>query len=261
MSDTSSHNTPTTTYIPQRAGDATGEATLPHSVSTARTSAATTTMGDIAIGDRLPGPNGSTCVTRAYEVHTPDTMWLMTFDNGEERRVSGNHLWYVESWADRRNHKNRVRRGHRLFKHISPQTVALLRRMAVATPGTLQPVTLSDMASWMEGEVPFSREMRYHLSRIAQSIGPVQHDVITVLDMYDSSVWDRSEHDLFDPSMVADQILMMALPAWSVLRRRCVIVGRVITTTQLSRDYSDVDLPTMKNPLSMSRYVERRLLS
>lgn len=76
-------------------------------------------VGDMREGDYVVGTEGLVPVTQLHPVHTPDSMFELANESGDIIRLSGDHLLYTVSEADRLSFKPHARRLLSYMKNSS----------------------------------------------------------------------------------------------------------------------------------------------
>jgi hypothetical protein len=206
-------------------------------------------IGDLEPGDIIRGLNGQPVKAQPFEEHIPDSMYELELvdDNCPEKtvtaRVSGNHLWYVESSFDRSYHAERRREGKRLLRQLTPEILAELRNVAMLEDPA--ETTLMDMVMVCELEEN-SRGIAV-LERIAQSLGPIIETKTTYVDYSTGEAIGNEKHVRgYDARQFAQQIL--SLHGIKADRKRWpLIVGRVMTTIDMLEIADMVTIPTMRS--------------
>lgn len=190
-------------------------------------------FGDLEEGDVLLGTADHTRVRTAFDPHLPEDMYELENEKGESIKVSGNHLWYIETEVDLSCHGVRLREGRAAFKGLLPETVALLEEMADDSVVDLEvEATMAEMftAAECDGLTPENRANA--LYRIGEAIGPITE---TIADSEEVGLGTRKIPG-YNGVVFAQQILALMKPR--KYKQWPVIVGRVITTRELA-EYVD----------------------
>lgn len=202
------------------------------------------TFKELQEGDLIPGTNGPTMVTKGYDTHIPDEMFRLSFedDNGELKTIdaSGNHLWYVESSIDKSMHSSRLRDGLKVLKYLHPSTIENLSDIALN--GSDHETGLIDMIELLKAHG--DERIKNLLIRVAESIGPVSEENTILEDLYSGEKMTSSNSRLYDASLFSQQVL--ALGNRKIRKRWPVIVGQVMTTSQLANLSFDINIPVVK---------------
>lgn len=196
-------------------------------------------FGDLQEGDVLIGSSGRTAVTEGFEAHVPESMYILETDSGIELEVSGNHLLYVVKASDRDLHRKRLADGKKLGRSLSKDSITALEELARATDG--KEGLIAEFEDFLE---PKSPELRAHLVRIAESLGPVSESQLYVDDL------GGTEEPLFlssiqnyDRSRFAQQLLSV-LNIGRARKLWPTIVGTVLTAEMLAAyDPEDIYIP------------------
>lgn len=188
-------------------------------------------FGDLQVGDEVPSPGDEwQKVAQAYAEHMPDSMYEIEA-NGTTMRVSGNHLFYVETDLDRQMHANRVKSAAKtLQKHLSAEGVAKFWEIATDDSGYEIEMLLSDIVNLARAKGNTAVESI--LARVAESIGPISEISIVHEDL-ETGVQGKSGMVCgYDGKRFTQQVL--SLRGERKARRQWpVIVGRVVTTIEM----------------------------
>lgn len=205
-------------------------------------------MGDLVAGDIVVGRDGQPVViTEAFEEHIPETMYELELEDGPGEttvvRVSGNHLWYVESSLDLQYHAQRRREGRRALAHLSQGQLDQLLEIANLDPdGDEVDTALIDMVTLCG--VEDSRPGIHALERIAESLGPVVENNTSMVDfLTGESVEDPTRVRGYDARQFAQQILSLHGDR-SHRRRWPLVAGRVMDTEHMVAIADTVTIPT-----------------
>lgn len=204
-------------------------------------------IGDIEEGDFVLGSNGPTKVTRAYSHHIPKTMYEIELDSGEIIKVSGNHLWYIETSEDLAFHKQRVKNARKAFSSLSPESLSLLEGLADESNSATMEIELDDFADcFMEK----SRDgFMDSLIRVFDSVGPVSENFYSDEDILTGEIEPVGIVRGYDGKRVAQQILALSQDKYR--KKYSVIKGRVVDTVTLEQMFDkNIEIPVSeyKNP-------------
>lgn len=200
-------------------------------------------IGEITEGDiLLTDDNEETVVKHAYEHHVPESMYQMTFANGETFKVSGNHLWYTVNSLDRSTHKERIRKAVRLSERMSGRKMSWLYKMADADEGIAPEVDLNFFLEVLE--VPYEdNELVWQVRRICESIGPVVMQKATMIDVDapDKNILsptDTPERPLYSAKMFAQQMIALVSTSLKLdYHKYELLKGKVRTTTEIAETH------------------------
>lgn len=199
----------------------------------------TKTFGELEPGDLIDSPDGIVEVGRVFDVHTPETMYEVVNENDETIKVSGNHLFYVESELDLASHHLRCKKGRRWVKTLPQETITLLEDWA--NDDDEIEIMLADFTDAIG--VGRESEEAGMVARIAESVGPVseinfQYD--NILEAEGSDLYQGSVISAYDRAAMSQQVL-------SFLRSKKypwkTIVGRVMETKKLAEMSGDYWIP------------------
>lgn len=151
-------------------------------------------------------------VVKLHEVHTPETMYKMSYENGQEFFVSGNHLHYAVTQLDRETYRSYCKEGRRLAKKAPKKVLDELE--AYATGGVREELSLAGFRSLLG--MNSVAEALPVLYRLSSSVGPV------------AELKSESTVPLYDAGRLSQQFL-----ALNGDKRWRVLEGRVYTTEQL----------------------------
>lgn len=211
-------------------------------------------FGDLEEGDFIVGSDGTPVqVKAAYEEHVPEKMYRLEFEDGKTIDASGNHLWYVESSLDKSLHRKRMKTWGRLFGELSPEDEEDL--LFIAEMEGPAETALSDMIEFMRAED--DTEKWRAVVRVAESIGPVMEETSSLEDLYSGERLSNTELRLYDGPRFAQQLL--ALSSKKHRSRWPVIVGRVLTTSDIANSALAIDLPDL-TPLGPAPKASRKSL-
>lgn len=199
-------------------------------------------FGDLEEGDIVMGPDGPVMVTRIHEKHIPEKMFEIELDtdDGKENsiKVSGSHLFYIVSSLDNEMHYSRIRKARKfLKKNLDKGSKDLLKEMAEDSPVRTE-VSISNICRIISSDLK-DNELHGHMFRIAESLGPIIEDTYSSEDFEDATV------PKYDGQLFSRQIL--ALAGIRPYSSKDVIVGRVVTAQEIFDDYSDIELPEVKD--------------
>lgn len=211
-------------------------------------------IGEITEDDiLLTNDNMETTVKNAYQHHIPESMYQMTFANGETFKVSGNHLWYTINSLDRSTHKERVRKAARLAKKMSGRKMSWLYKMADSDEGTAPEV---DLVFFLEVlEIPFDdRDLVWQVERICESIGPVAMQKAKMVDGDADSGETLTETDtpdrpLYSAKMFAQQMIALISVSLKLKNSKYELLkGKVRTTTGIAETHDlNHDFPSTRS--------------
>lgn len=196
-------------------------------------------FGELKEGDVLIGSSGRTTVVEGYDLHTPDSMYVLETASGIEIEVSGNHLLYVVTANDRDLHRGRLSEGKRLGKTI-PQD--LLRELeGFAEENSPKEALIADFEHFLGDR---GLDLRDVLIRVAESIGPVSESQLYIDDL-ESGIEPSYSVAIqnYNRSRFAQQLLSV-LNIGKSRKRWPTIVGTVMTAEMLlSYDPEDIYIP------------------
>lgn len=205
-------------------------------------------FGSLQEGDEIKGVDGHWHkIVADYPEHTPEEMFEVETDSGRTIKVSGNHLWYVETSLDRSLHPSRLKDSRRCFSNLDGEVVERLWEIALYE--TEVETTLSDMIELLQFKDDNSAVSC--LVRIAESIGPIAESNIVVEDLLDESESMTNKIPGYEARRFAQQILSLRNQKDGRPRGRTarslwpVIVGRVVKTSDIMQlsEFFDVYLP------------------
>lgn len=186
-------------------------------------------FGDLVPGDRIVSPGGDiTRVITGYKEHVPTTMYEVETDSGAVVKASGNHLWYIETSLDIEMHRNRRDIGRSLLSGLSSNTLTNLQTIAEYKDDVS--TSLIDMVILLSENG--NRQVESVLTRIAESLGPVEEENVHVrtLDTDEDEIVSTVRQ--YDARRFAQQIL--SLTGRRTYRKKYpLIVGRVVTTEEM----------------------------
>lgn len=200
---------------------------------------------ELVEGEFVTGSDGKpTMIVKAHDIHEPKEMFKLTFEDakGVHKTIeaSGNHLWYVETSLDRSMHSQRLRNGIKLLKYL-PKSV-ILDLHDVALNGSEYDTALIDMVELLKAhDNPAVINL---IVRVAESIGPVSEENTVMEDLATGASLTESLVRFYHASLFAQQLL--ALSDRKLRKRWPVIVGQVMTTSQLTRLSFDINIPEIK---------------
>lgn len=198
------------------------------------------TFGELKPGDMIEGVAGPVTVVRAYDEHLPETMYLVQTDEGVTMKVSGNHLWYVETEFDKALHRRRIRESRRKLRRTLTDSHVEFLKEVVERPadGPLE-ISLDDLISVLDSENDWF--LIDILVRTAESVGHVAEE--NFLDMTGKHKVTRSMR-IYDARVLCGQLL--ALYDRKYAKSNPVLRGRVMSTQQMFDLDIDYELPTIK---------------
>jgi hypothetical protein len=201
----------------------------------------TKTFAELKKGDMIFGSDGPTTIVTAYDAHLPETMFQLEMETGEIIKASGNHLWYIETDEDPSMVRARKVTGRRLLKNMPPKVEKELLTMANSKEK-------EDFGLWEFHEILYfieDAESRARiLNRIAASLGHVAEETITYEDIATGENLDGGTLKTYDGCRFAQQLLAISSRKWA--KHWPVIVGRVVTTTDLANFYPGAKLPVLE---------------
>lgn len=185
-------------------------------------------FGDLQPGDVIAGSDGQpTQVVSAYDVHVPQTMYRIEFEEGKVIEASGNHLWYVETSLARSLHRGRVKNASNLLKKVLVGKI-LEDALVIADMDEAAEMSLSDLTN-VFGDSP---EMVTVLSRVAASVGHVSEENTTHQDMFTEEVVSIHTLRQYDARRVMQQLLALAFRKYR--KKWPIVVGEVMTTEDMA---------------------------
>lgn len=201
------------------------------------------TMADLEPGDKILSDDGGLVeVARAYDIHVPETMYEITNDTGDTIRVSGNHLWYIESSLDIAMHPTRIKEAKSALKSVPNETLNLMRDFVQDSSCPEEEVSFADLSKLLGNSI----RMNNVIQRVLSSIGPVSENYYTDYEMgeeYDPIV-ESILVPQYNKKAVYEQLLALAARKKED-RDFGIIVGRVVSTERLveEMEYSEVNIP------------------
>lgn len=199
-------------------------------------------FGDLVPGDIIRGADGREVeVVAAHEPHIPEKMYELELDDGSTLKVSGNHLWYIETEFDYSLHRKRRSDGKRLFKNISEEGLELLIESASYEDYT--ETALMDMVAL--ADAVDNPEATQALVRVAESIGHVAENNQALEDLASGEILESVLVRTYDAKIFSQQILSL-IGKKEFKKRWPLVVGRVVTTEDIVNFYADAELPVMR---------------
>lgn len=201
------------------------------------------TMADLEPGDRIPSDDGGLVeIARAYDIHVPETMYELTNDAGDTIRVSGNHLWYIESSLDIAMHPTRIKEAKSALKSVPDETFDLMRDFVNDPSSSDEEVSFADLSKLLGDSI----RMNNVVQRVLSSIGPVSENYYTDYELgeeYDPAV-ESIMIPQYNKKAAYEQLLVLAARKKED-RGFDIIVGRVVSTERLveEMEYSEVNIP------------------
>lgn len=190
-------------------------------------------FGDLEKGhDYVLGTEGPTQVKRAYQHHIPKTMYQLELEDGTELRVSGSHLWYVETAEDLSFHQERIRKGEEAFKDLNPESLEMLKELAYDGPDSNVTMEI-EIDNFLTCFPEKNREgFQDALIRVCDSVGPVAENFYTGEDVLSGELEAIGMVKGYDAKRVSQQILSLAEP-FTYRKAYPIIKGRVVDTREL----------------------------
>lgn len=199
-------------------------------------------FGDLKEGDVIRGSKGEPVrVTRAYDEHIPEKMYEIETENDVIVKASGNHLWYVETTIDRALHRERKKKGKKLFSKLSPEIIESL--VFVAENEEPVETSLMDMVSLVEGEN--NDEVVKSLVRIAESLGHIVEENVKYENLLTGETEYMETIRAYDARLFCQQILSLT-GRKEYKKKYPLIVGSVINTEKMFELYKMIDIPVMR---------------
>lgn len=186
-------------------------------------------LGEIVPGDEIisGSPNGSltTTVLSTSPITIPKEMYLIEDEDGVESRVSGDHLFYVETSIDLENHSRRVYLGSKILKKFLE-----LEDVKHFFDYPAEEVSLYQIEKTFEKI--YSKEIRECIRRVLLSVGPTSYE----------DGLNGNPVFLYKKEAVYNQLI-------SIRNKRydSVIIGRVITASEIAEIVSagiEVKIPS-----------------
>lgn len=198
-------------------------------------------FGDVKKGDVILGPdNTEVKVVEDHEEHFPEKMYEIEFENGVKVKASDNHLWYIETEFNKAFHRQRIKKARKFFKTLSPEMINQLEEIAYKEEEV--ETSLIDMLALIDGVD--DQEAFKILNRIAVSLGPVSENNAILRDMLTGEELPLTHVPHYDAKKFSQQILSLSNRKYQRLWE--VVLGEVVTTTQLLDYYEIVDIPIIK---------------
>lgn len=195
---------------------------------------------ELVEGDMVLGSHGQpVTVTKAYDVHVPESMWEIELENGTVLKASGNHLWYCETQLDWELLALRKRTAKKLLSRVSSKKLALLEDTATKT----QPVEtrLVDMVTLLQAaQEPKLLEV---IVRVAEAIGHVSENTVTLEDLNGEGAVSETIRT-YDARVFAQQLLK--LTGLRRYRHYELIVGSVMSTEDMVSMQETVHIPLVR---------------
>lgn len=200
-------------------------------------------FGDLEPGDLILGSDGKPVeVLKVYEEHLPETMWEIEVEDGSTMKVSGNHLWYVETNHDYSLHSERRRIGRKHFGKLSKEKIGLLERLAYSEDEV--ETSLIDMVVLLQAVG--SREATRAVERVAESIGHIAENAEEFEDIETGETFKDTTVRTYDARLFAQQVL--SLSGLKKYKKNWPLVsGKVVTTLDLIELGDDVEIPLMES--------------
>lgn len=184
-------------------------------------------FSELEEGDLLVGPTGDLVPVRTvYASHVPASMYQLEGPDGQTIEVSGNHLWYVETTPDQKNHAVRVKKASRIFKKLSEDSLSCLQEL-IDMEAEVVRADLGDMLDFCDCGSE-DEQLREAVVRIAVSLGPIEEENTIQEDVETGTVLSEVSKRIYDARKFAKQIFALRDG-----RKNDVIVGRVVTTEQM----------------------------
>lgn len=204
-------------------------------------------IGDIEPGEYVLGSEGPTEVTRAYAHHIPKSMYEIELEDGTKVRVSGNHLWYIETAQDLADHEQRIKRAEKAFSDLCPESWELLEELAKDDSKATMEIEIDDFSRCF-----LEREREGFMDsfiRVCESVGPVAENFYSGEDVLTGEIEAIGMIKGYDGKRVAQQ--MLALASKDYRKEFPLIKGRVVDTVTLEQLWdSDTEIPVSeyRNP-------------
>lgn len=199
-------------------------------------------FGDLVEGDYIQGPDGSPVeITSVYEKHIPETMYEIEIEDGNKIKVSGNHLWYVETENNLAMHHNRVKEARKYLKNkLSSENINQL--LDVANSDEDIETALIDMVAAINS-VNNNEGVRI-VARIARSLGKVSDNNEMLKNYETDEILSENNIPYYDGKLFCQQIL--ALYDKKYARKWKIRKGEVVTTEELLDFYDTANLPVIE---------------
>lgn len=201
-------------------------------------------FADLKPGMKVLGPNGVVEIAETHDIHVPETMYEIEGEGASEPiRVSGNHLWYVETANDKSMHSLRLRESKKAFADLSDDAYETLEETAYDTSHNIIETSLADMFELVDAFENKHKEAA--VTRIAKSLGHITEVNTTFQDIAYDEVEEGAMIKMYDAVLFSQQIL--ALTGKRKYRKQWTVkIGQVITTERLVEIYETVELPVVK---------------
>lgn len=200
-------------------------------------------FGELKPGDVIIGSGGKeTTVVEVYDDHLPKEMFELEDDNGNIVKVSGNHLFYVETSLDKELHNERKRQGKKLFKNVDKKVIESFVEAAEAIYEDYDSyqveTTIRDMLNL--ASLSHNRDAQLAFIRIAESIGHISESNL-VIDELDSEQKIIDKVFMYDLNLFSQQVLSLT-GRKEFTKKYPLIVGRVVTAKKMSELLEDFDV-------------------
>lgn len=199
-------------------------------------------FGEIQEGDHIVGSDGLPVeVVKVYEKHYPEKMYEIELENGEVVKVSGNHLWYIETNNHLSMFHSRVKNARKfLKKRLTEENVE--RLLEVANSDEMIETALIDMVAAIDSvNVPEGERI---IARIASSLGKVSDNNEILKDYETGEIINENNVPFYDAKLFCQQILALYNNKYAKCWK--IVKGEVVTTEDLLAYYSEVNLPTVR---------------
>lgn len=193
-------------------------------------------------GMHVMSPDGVVEIAEAHDVHIPEKMYEIIGEDNEPLKVSGNHLWYIETQNDRSMHSMRLKQGKNVLSDLTDAAYETLEETAFDDTDNIIETSLADMIELVDGFE--NTEKNAVLTRIAKSIGHIAENDTVIQDISSAEQHRGTTVKMYDAVVFCQQIL--ALTGDRKYRKRWGIkVGQVVTTEDLVHLYDSAELPVV----------------